>query len=61
MLAFAYNNTEEDDVKTVDVSGKTVIEKVPRIPDEILKKLREMVHDEWPKKDVSLISSMTPQ
>lgn len=53
MLAFAYNNTLEEEVKTFDANGKNVMEKVPRIPDEIKAKLYEKVETEWPTKDVS--------
>lgn len=52
MLAYAYNNTEEEEVTTYDSTGKAVLEKVPRIPDEIKAKLRDKVIAEWPKKDV---------
>ena len=55
MLAYAYKHTEEEDVITYDAKGKSVKEKVPRIPDEIQQKLRDKVIEEWPNKDVSLI------
>ena len=55
MLAYAYNNTEEEEVLTYDSTGKSVTEKIPRIPDEIKTKLRQKVEAEWPKKDVSFI------
>lgn len=53
MLAYAYNNTEEERVTTYDSQGKTVCETVPRIPDEVQKKLHDKVLEEWPNKDVS--------
>lgn len=53
MLAFAYNNTEEEPVTTYDIKGKAVQETIPRISDEIRKKLKAKVEAEWPNKDVS--------
>jgi len=54
MLAYAYKNTEEEEIATVDSKGKSMIEKIPRIPDDIKKKLKAKVEAEWPNKDVSL-------
>ncbi|KAF6031983.1 hypothetical protein EB796_009705 [Bugula neritina] len=51
MLAYAYKNTEEEEIASVDSKGKSMIEKIPRIPDDIKKKLKAKVEAEWPNKD----------
>lgn len=53
MLAYAYNNTIEEEITS---AHKT--EKIPKIPEEVKKKLRIMVEKEWPQKNVRTYAAL---
>lgn len=51
MLAFAYNNTVEEEIITSTGKGATK-EKIPKMSEEVKKKLKYMVEAAWPAKNV---------
>lgn len=51
MLAFAYNNTVEEEVVSSTSKG-SIVEKIPKMSEEVKKKLHQMVEAAWPNKNV---------
>lgn len=52
MLAYAYNNTVEEEIVSSTGKGSTK-EKIPKMSEEVKKKLHHMVQAAWPDKNVN--------
>lgn len=56
MLAYAYNNTIEEEIVSYNNKGEKTIEKIPKISDEVKQKLTNMVTSAWKShKNVSVL------